>query len=118
MATSICLSWRNFAGKRRRKARGKSRRFSGALRLFNEPQSRFRVELALVKFPAAFQAGDGALDSAHPRKLFPAAFAPVKKPARPLFHRKRKRMAARLVRDAEIAAGFLPFTAVRRDSAP
>jgi hypothetical protein len=83
----------------------------------DKPEPRLGVEFSAVEFPAAIEARHGPLDPAHPRKFFPAPRTFVEETPLPLFHRKRERVAARFIRDAEIAAGAAPFRAVRRNPA-
>ena len=80
---------------------------------FHKTESRSRIELASVEFPAALQARDRAFEPAHSRKFLAATRTPIEEPPRALLHRKGQGMTTRFILDAEIAAGATPFCAMR-----
>ena len=75
------------------------------------------IEFAGVKSATAIEAGDRAFDAADSRKFLAATGTAIEVTPRSLLHGKRKRMATRFVRDAEIVAGAAPFRAMRRNAA-
>lgn len=86
-------------------------------RVFHKPESRRRIELSPVKFPAAIQAGHLPFDPADSRKIFAASGTAIQETPDTLPDWKRQSVTARFVRDAEVAAGLSPFSAVWRDAA-
>ena len=91
----------------------KLRRFAA----YYKAQPGFWIEFSAVEFPAAFQAGDGALNRPDSRKFLAAPRTTIQKPAGARLNRKRQGVAARFIGDTEIPAGFSPRRAVGRNPA-
>src|SRR5439155_16225609 len=128
MATSICLSRRNCAGRKRRKARGARarvnngrdaalRRPAGAPALPHQSQSKARIEVAAIILSAAGETGDRPTDAPHPRKFLATIWATIDQPRGKRSRCKRQIMTALLVGDSQIAARDAPLAAVRQNSA-
>lgn len=82
----------------------------------DKPESRFGIEFSAIEFSAAVQARHRPLEPADPRKFLPAPGTLVEETALPFLHGKGQGMAARFIRDAEIAASSAPLRTVRRNS--
>ena len=85
---------------------------------FHKPQSRFRIEFPAIVFTAAIEAGDRAFEAPDAGKILAAPGTTIKERAGTLFDWERQGMAARFIGNAEVAAGFAPGRAVRRDASP
>ena len=76
------------------------------------------VEFAVIKFPAAIQAGHSASMPADPWKILSAAGTLVKVASSAALDRERQGVGARFVTDTKVTAGLSPFQAVGRQAAP
>jgi hypothetical protein len=84
---------------------------------FDKPKPKTSVELATVVRAATGKTGDGPPNPLHPRKRRPAMWAFIKKSPGPLADGKWQSVTTRFAIDAQIAASFVPFGPMRRNSA-
>ena len=90
----------------------------GTLCALHKAKLRAAVELAPVEFSAAIEAGDRPLDAPGAGKILSATRALIKERACAPLHWKGQGMASPLIGDAQVAAGFSPFSPVGRETAP
>jgi hypothetical protein len=78
-------------------------------------QPKSRIKHSPIMRAATGQAGDGAFDPAHSRKILAAIWATVEITRRPPADRERKIVTTLFIRDAEISAGAAPLPPMRPD---
>ena len=79
----------------------------------HQPQSKPFIKCATAVRSTAWKASDSASQSARAREIATAIWANVNETTSASVDREGKGMAAILIRDAEIVAGFAPFRSVR-----